>query len=311
MHRDDRAQFAREIFVASAARFRARCSRLCLASGGPSGMLYFSALRFIFDDDPTAFAKWRISVCREIAGCSIGSLVGLCICLGVDWLSCLPFCIGSPLSPSDLRILIIRLLESRGVSPHCTMRELHAFSRIDFRTSCTDSTSGTSFIFSSTYTPDALVVDAVAHSCAVPLLLHDGHHHLYDGMFADNYAITAFSPNDPLRTFAICMDLPRLYRRPSRFSAAMRLARISVAAQFNVAVSCGAFLPMHVFKIRKRIPWSGSDLGSRISSFLRLPFPLLLRDILELFSSEFIDQCHAICLFIISLCTAELTSRSP
>jgi predicted acylesterase/phospholipase RssA len=163
------------------------------------------ALRCIFNDSEQAYVSWRRDVCREISGCSIGAIIGLFVSLGMSWRQA-DRVFSAPAIPStsrQLHRLVCSILSRAELPPDCSMERLFRETGVDFRTVCTQSQSGSVFVYSRHHTPSAAVVDAVVHSCAVPLVFHDGSHPLVDGMFADNYSLCAFEDSAPASTFSI------------------------------------------------------------------------------------------------------------
>lgn len=232
-------------------RFRADGARVCIASGGPSGILYILALQSIFEDDTHAYRRWHRHICKEIAGCSVGALVGLCVALGMTWTECKDVYTRVPCSPKQLQQSIIDILRARKISSSCTMAELQRATGKDFRTVCTNMETGSVHVFSAAHTPSEPVWRAVFYSCALPYIFHSASSPFVDGMFADNYALSAFERKNPSQTFHLCLNKPE---KLSRLSF-VHMFRTVVVRQQEMHIKERTIYVENIVDIRHRIAW--------------------------------------------------------
>jgi predicted acylesterase/phospholipase RssA len=247
-------------------RFPLHCTRLCLASGGVSGALFIGAIRSVFDGNKRLFRRWRSKTLTQVAGCSVGAIVGLSVCAGMGWDECMSamqrILAKSPMSIDAIRRVASDVLAFAGWAADTTFEQLGAKSGIDFRTVCTDARTGSEYVFSVQHTPTALVVHAVTMSCAVPIIVHRPPEPLLDGMFVDNYALLAFDDVMPASTFAICLDAKSFDTSKGMVSIIAGSARTCLHSQLHTHIRLGSVRSENILQIDQRLPLHNRRLGA-------------------------------------------------
>ena len=233
----------------------ARAARyVSVAGAGTMGNAYFGVLDALEDHLP-GYEAWRSSL-RGVSGCSAGSICVLALVLGLDRAARRElvdlFDVRRVVQTPDLALLVQEygadrgaglrtcvetMLARGGLSASATLGDLRRLLRIEFACVCTnvDDDQTRAHTLSSERTPHVRVADAIAASCAVPLLFCpatvDGCT-LVDGCLSSNLP-TLFPPDETLyvRTTPSCRGRVRDWQE-----YLTRLAQCCMALQ----PACGA-----------------------------------------------------------------------
>jgi len=198
---------------------------LVLAGGGPSIFQTMGALRHLHAN---GFVQ-KDSI-QGIYGTSAGSVVGVLMCLNMEWKDITEYFVGRPwhstflITPTmildayakkgvfdkDFLIKVFQpIFAAKDISADITLQELYDLSHIDLHIYSFELHAFQTIDFSHTTHPEMSVVEAIYRSCALPIVFSphcDGETCYLDGGLMTNYPVNCCIENggDPSTILGMC-----------------------------------------------------------------------------------------------------------
>ena len=181
---------------------------IVLSGGGPTGLLYYGALKHLFEQK---FIK--IENIKSIYGTSIGAIIGVILLLKYDWKTLDDYFLKRPwekvfkIAPDNLfelysnkgmfqfsivKEMLKPLLTAKDLSEDITLKEFYEYNQIDFHCFTSEMNSFIKVDLNHKTYPELSLIRALEMTSAVPILFKpiiEGDKCYVDGGLFDNYPI--------------------------------------------------------------------------------------------------------------------------
>lgn len=195
---------------------------LVISGGGPLGFQFIGALQYLNEHN-----FWKIDDIQSIYATSIGSMIGLILCLKYDWETINKYIIERPwhdiftISGKQIveayynkglfgrkifELICKPLLEAKDLSLNVTLKELYEFTKIDLHLFTFELNSFKTIELNYITHPDTLLIDAIHMSSAIPGIFMPvciNNECYIDGALMTNYPLSLCLENEIVNEYEV------------------------------------------------------------------------------------------------------------